>query len=248
MQAKATSRRPGSSASRAKSSNISFRKEEMQVGIENVQTSRMVEMGLAWTRWESILQRKITWSNICQADFHYIRSLLQAVYNVIPSPPNLHVWGKYEAPSCPPCSGRRSLEHILSICPTSLGYRHYHYNQDQVLKAIAESVAKAINTSKGYHQPKTITFLKAREKPHLQPTAKSGLLITATDWQQEVDLGKQLKFPAWITSRQLQPHMILVLESTKQLFVQEPTVPWDKVNERKCTKYQELVEECTRQS
>lgn len=130
-QAKATSRVPGSSASRAKSGNISFRKKEVWVGIEDVQTSRMVEKGIAWTRWESTLQWKITCPNICQADFHCLGFLVQAVYyNVLSSPANFHIQSKYETPSCSPCSGRGcSLEHILSICPTSFGYRHYHFCQ-----------------------------------------------------------------------------------------------------------------------
>lgn len=32
----------------------------------------------AWTRWESMLQRKVTWSNIMQADLHRVRFLVQA--------------------------------------------------------------------------------------------------------------------------------------------------------------------------
>ncbi len=71
------------------------------------------------------------------------------------------------------------------------------------LSAVAESIATAINTIKSHCKPKTITLLKAGEKPHTQPRAKSGLLTTATDWKLAVDLGKQLKFQARITSTQL---------------------------------------------
>lgn len=46
-------------------------------------------------------------------------------------------------------------------------------------------------------------FSQAGEKPNTQPkakaNAKSGLLTSATDWQLEVDLSNQLKFPARIT-------------------------------------------------
>ena len=213
----------------------------------------MVGMGQqgAWTRWENVLQRKITWSNIWKADFHRIRFLVQAVYDVLPSPANLHVWGKTETPSCPRCSGQGSLEHLLSSCPKALGDGRYRWRHDQVLKAIADSITTAINTSKGHHKPKTIRFHRAGEKPNIPTQAKSGLLTSANDWQLEVDLGKQLKFPSRITSTRLRPDMIIVSDSTKQLIILELTVPWeermDEANERKRAKYQELVEECRRQ-
>lgn len=166
--------------------------EEVRAGVEEVRASRMVGLGQqgAWTKWNNVLQRKITWSNIWKADFHRIRFLVQAVYDVLPSPANLHVWGKTETPSCPQCSGWGSLEHLLSSCPKALGEGRYRWRHDQVLKAIADSLATAINTIKGHHKPKTIImFHRAGEKPNTQPRAKSGLLTSATDWQLEVDLG-----------------------------------------------------------
>ena len=227
--------------------------EEVRAGVEEVRASRMVGMGQqgAWTKWENVLQRKITWSNIWKADFHRIRFLVQAVYDVLPSPANLHVWGKTDTPSCPQCSGRGSLEHLLSSCPKALADGRYRWRHDQVLRAVADSIATAINTIKGHHKPKTIMFLRAGEKPNIQPRAKSGLLTSATDWRLEVDLGKQLKFPARITPTRLRPDMIIVSDSTKQLIILELTVPWeermDEANDRKRTKYQELVDDCKRQ-
>ncbi len=141
----------------------------------------------AWTKWDNVQQRKITWADIWKKDFHRIRSLVKTVYDVLPSLANLHVWSKSETPSCSLCSGRGSLEH-LSSCPKSLGEGCYRWRHNQVLKAVAESIATAI---KGHHhKPKTIKSLRAGEKAHPQPRVKSGLLATATDWQLEVDLDK----------------------------------------------------------
>lgn len=143
------------------------------------------------------------------------------------------------------------MEHLLSSCPKALGDGRYRWRHDQVLRAVAESLATAINTIKGHHKPKTIMFHRAGEKPNIQPRAKSGLLTSATDWELDVDLGKQLKFPARITATRLRPDMIILSDSTKQLIMLELTVPWeermDEANERKRAKYQELVEECRRQ-
>lgn len=134
----------------------------------------------AWTRWENVLQRKITWSNIWKADFHRTRFLVQAVYDVLPSPANLHVWGTLG----PRCSGRGSLEHLLSSCPKALGDGRYRC-RDQVLRAVADSIATAINTSKGQHRPQTITFHRAGESPtyhHGQSLASSPPLMTG-NWK-----------------------------------------------------------------
>ncbi len=203
----------------------------------------------AWTRWESTLQRRITWANILQADFHRVRFLVQAVYDTLPSPANLHVWGKSETPSCLLCSGRGSLEHLLSSCPKALADGRYRWRHDQVLKAIAESLDSAISTSKYHHvSKKAISFIKAGEKPRARPHLTTGLLTRASDWQLQVDLGKQLRFPQHIATTSLRPDMIVTSEVLKQLIMLELTVPWEErieeANERKRAKYQELVEEC----
>ncbi len=225
--------------------------EEVRAGVEEERVSRA--MGLrqqgAWTRWESTLQRRITWANILQADFHRVRFLVQAVYDTLPSPANLHVWGKSETPSCLLCSGRGSLEHLLSSCPKALADGRYRWRHDQVLKAIAESLDSAISTSKYHHvSKKAISFIKAGEKPRARPHLTTGLLTRASDWQLQVDLGKQLRFPQHIATTSLRPDMIVTSEVLKQLIMLELTVPWEErieeANERKRAKYQELVEEC----
>lgn len=129
---------------------------------------------------------------------------------------------------------------IVSSCPKTLGDGQYRCHLDQVLKAVAESVATAINSSKHHYQAKSIMFLRAGEKPYPQPRAKSGLLSTATEWQLEVDLSKQLKFQGHITLTWLRPGMIIVSEFTNQLIMLELMVPWEtrigEADERKCTK------------
>ncbi|TWW77850.1 uncharacterized protein LOC130535078 [Takifugu flavidus] len=225
--------------------------EEVRAGVEEERVGRAVGLRQqgAWTRWESALQRKVTWSNIMQADFHRVRFLVAAVYDALPSPANLHAWEKSETPTCSLCSGRGSLEHLLSSCPKSLADGRYRWRHDQVLKAVAESIALAISTSKHHHAPKkAISFIKAGERPRAGPQITTGLLHTATDWQLHVDLGKQLLFPQHIATTSLRPDMIITSEASKHLIMLELTVPWEErieeANERKRAKYQELVEEC----
>ncbi|TWW80121.1 hypothetical protein D4764_10G0011510 [Takifugu flavidus] len=205
--------------------------EEVRAGVEEERVGRAVGLRQqgAWTRWESALQRKVTWSNIMQADFHHVRFLVAAVYDALPNPANLHAWGKSETPTCSLCSGRGSLEHLLSSCPKSLADSRYHWRHDQVLKAVAESIALAISTSKHHHAPKkAISFIKAGERPRAGPQITTGLLHTAPDWQLHVDLGKQLIFPQHIVTTSLRPDMIIISEASKHLIMLELKVPWEE--------------------
>lgn len=108
---------------------------------------------------------------------------VQAVYSVLLSPANLHVWGKTNTPSCLQCSGSVSLKHLLRSCSKALADRRYSRHHDQVLRAVADLISTDINPIKGHYKPKTLMFHRAGEKRNTQPRAKSGLLTSATDWR-----------------------------------------------------------------
>lgn len=57
-----------------------------------------------------------TWDNVMEqrkAEPRWIKCLIQAVYDVRPSPSNLHIGGKADTQDCPLWG---ALEHILSWC------------------------------------------------------------------------------------------------------------------------------------
>ena len=87
----------------------------------------------AWTRWENVVDRKVTWAELWKAESHSIKFLFQAVYNLLPSPTNSHTWGLAETPACPLCSKRGTLGQILSSCTRVLGDGRYRWRHDQVL-------------------------------------------------------------------------------------------------------------------
>lgn len=66
------------------------------------------------------------------------------------------------------------------------------------------------------------------EDSPVQLKTLTGLIASARDWQLQVDLGRQLKFPEYIATTTLRP--VLVLSSIS--------------HERKKAKYQELIEIC----
>ncbi|XP_075904972.1 uncharacterized protein LOC142903304 [Nelusetta ayraudi] len=226
---------------------------EVRAGVEEERTSRMVAMQQqgAWTRWEDALERKVTWSEICQADPQRIGFLVRAVHDVLPSPANLHLCGLGDSPACALCSRKCSLEHILSSCSKALGEGRYHWRHDQVLKTVAETISKAVvknNSRKLQLGKRNSAFVRAGEQPQSQPKPATGLLTSAVDWDLRVDLGKQLKFLDQITTTSLRPDIVLSSVSSRQVLMLELTVPWEdrieEANERKRSKYQELVEQC----
>ncbi|XP_049337547.1 uncharacterized protein LOC125802987 [Astyanax mexicanus] len=224
---------------------------EIRAGVEEERRSRAVTMRQqgAWTNWDNASARKITWAELWKSEPARLKFLIQSVYDVLPSPSNLYCWGLAETPACPLCLGRGSLEHILSCCPKALGEGRYTWRHDQVLKAIADAVCSGIKESKHQlPQKRSITFIRAGEKPHVVHKVSSGLLTTAYDWQLKADLGRQLKFPEHIARTSLRPDLVLTSESTKQVVLLELTVPWEdrleEAHERKKAKYLELVETC----
>ena len=143
------------------------------------------------------------------------------MYDVLPSPTNLHIWGKRETPNCQLCARKGSLQHILSSCPKALVDGRYRWRHNQALKVIANEVTKAMRASN--HQPgkklKQINFVKAGEKIQRKRREKMNLLSSADDWQLLVDLETQLKFPRHITVTSFRQDLILPSDNTKQCII-----------------------------
>ena len=226
--------------------------DQVRTSAEELRKCKTVSMSLQgrWTRWESVQSRKITWTDLWKLAPHRIKFLVQAVYDVLPTPTNLMTWGKAESPNCTLCGKPGNLEHILSSCSKALADGRYRWRHDTVLREIANVIDSAIKSTRGAKNKssKFISFVKAGEKivkKHHQPV---GLLYKATDWKMIVDLEKQLQFPQDIVETRLRPDMVLLSPFTKQLVLIELTVPWEErieeAHERKRLKYELLVEQC----
>ncbi|XP_024141063.1 uncharacterized protein LOC112154399 [Oryzias melastigma] len=225
--------------------------DEIRAEVEEERRIKMVAMYQqgAWTKWEHVEERRITWSELWRCEPQHIKFLIQSVYDVLPSPTNLQRWGLSDTALCQLCQKRGTLEHILSSCSKALVEGRYRWRHDQVLRALADTVSAAITNCKYQHTSKQfITFVRAGEKTWQQPSPTGGLLTTARDWKLQVDLGRQLKFPEHIATTALRPDMVLTSQSSKQVVLIELTVPWEdrmeEANERKRAKYAELVAEC----
>ena len=155
--------------------------EEICTSVEEERTGKMVGLSQqeAWTWWENLMKRRISWSDIWYADASQLKFLVQSVYDVFSSPTNLFTWGKSRIPLCPLCAGKGTLKHIMSACPRALSDGRYCWRHDQVLRTVADTVDTAIRASNFKLEAKPIYFVKLGECPRSACKFNSCLLSTA---------------------------------------------------------------------
>lgn len=66
-----------------------------------------------WTRREHTDPHKLTWAELWWAIPLRTKFLIQSVYDVLPSPANLHTCGLADTPECKLGQKRGTMEHIL---------------------------------------------------------------------------------------------------------------------------------------
>ena len=113
--------------------------QEIRLTEEEDRQSRAVEMGgqCAWTRWKTT-ERHLTLADIWHYEPLRIKFLLRSVYDLLPSPANLHRWGLVEDPICHLCDKPGIMQHALSSCQTALAQGRYRWRHDTVLRELAD--------------------------------------------------------------------------------------------------------------
>ena len=134
---------------------------------EEMRRTKAVAMATqgAWQKWESTVNRKVTWSEMWKMETMRIRFMISATYDVLPTPTNLVKWGMTASPKCSQCDKPANLEHILSACKIALSQERSRWRHDQVLKELAHHIERKRVQSKQKCVPKTqqIKFVKASE-------------------------------------------------------------------------------------
>ena len=148
-----------------------------------------------WTNWEEVKQREIKWPQLFHMEQSRVSFLLRSVYDVLPSPTNLHTWGLIDDPNCRLCKRPANLEHVLSTCSVALADGRYTWGHDQVLSEIATVLDQERRSKENQGLSSAIHFIRSGEMPKTPVRAISGILRTEKDWAMEVDLMRQLKFP-----------------------------------------------------
>jgi len=222
--------------------------QEIRRSEDTHRSARSVQMGQqgCWSGW-NLPERKLTWSELWQYEPLQLSFLLRSVYDLLPTPTNLERWKLSDDPSCPLCSQRGTLAHVLSSCPVALSQGRYRWRHDQVLRVLADILEqerrkeRQINT-KG---PGYINFVREGQKA--KGSQNTSLLQEARHWKMKVDLQQKLVFPD-VVQTNLRPDIVIWSTAPKKMILLELTVPWeertDEANERKRSKYQELADMC----
>ncbi len=205
----------------------------------------------AWTRWEDISNRVITWADIWRTPQSRLSFLVRAAYDTIPCPRNLSQWFGSED-KCPLCNKANSgLQHILSGCNVALKQGRFRWRHNQVLRKLAEQLERCrvrANSSSVTLHP-NVPFLRPGEDGQKTVAGTTTCLLTpGKGWEMRVDLGTQLIFPTEITQTTLRPDAVVWATAAKKALIIELTVPWEEgiqaVHEFKRLKYSDLAAEC----
>ena len=228
---------------------------EVRAGEEEVRIAAAVQQSQQgrWTRWDEVVARRLSWSDVWKIDQARIGFLISSVYDVLPSPSNLARWHLADHPVCQLCQSRGTLRHILSACPSALGQGRYTWRHNKVLEVLVGCVIEAIRkarptSAKSY----TTRFVRAGQPPNdvkKTQTNKSSMLDGSNSWKINADLkGMECRFPVTVATSNRRPDIVVWSEDTRNVFLIELTVPWeeamDEAHERKLERYALLQEEC----
>ncbi len=96
----------------------------------------------AWTRWEDISNRDITWADIWRTPPSRLSFLMRAAYDTLPCPQNLSQWFGSED-KFPLCNkANAGLQHILSGCNVALTQGRFRWRHNQMLRKLAEQLER----------------------------------------------------------------------------------------------------------
>ena len=152
----------------------------------------------------------IRWSNIKQMEPKQLGFIIKAVYDILPTPVNLKLWGLNKSNLCKACGKVANLKHFLTGCHYSL--RSYTWRHNEILGIIAEIAKMCGKTADKISCIKTsIQFVKegnVSKTPH-RNRRKPTLLDVCTDWRFIADVDRQPAFPTEITSTRQRPDLII---------------------------------------
>ena len=197
-------------------------------------------------------KRAVTWSNLKHMEPKKLSFLIKAVYNILPTPVNLHAWGLTTSDRCRACGKTASFKHILTGCEYAL--RSYTWRHNEVLEIFAEvskTCCETANKALNIHN-RAIQFVKEGNisKIARENMRKLSLLEGCTDWQVATDSKHSFIFPTEIALMTKCPDIVIWSIKEKKVLVIELTVPFEenfnRAHQCKLEKYEDLREQCIR--
>ena len=185
----------------------------------------------AWTKWENAKDRAVTWRDLKHMDPKKLSFIIKAVYNVLPTPVNLHAWGLTTSDRCRACGKTASLKHILTGCEYTL--RSYTWRHNEVLEIfskVSKTCCEIANKALNIINNRAIQFVKEGNisKIARENMRKPSLLEDCMDWHITTDLKHNFIFPTEIALTTKCPDIVIWSIKAKKVFVIELTVPYEE--------------------
>ena len=133
----------------------------------------------SWMRWDGVQAVKLSWGDILKKDSLMIKFLLGSVYDTLPSPSNLCLWGKTADPGCKLCGKPANLQHVLSSCSVGQASGRYRRCHTKVKAVIVETEGAARKDTKVQKAIQFIGFVSSASGSRCRN--ETGLLATAGD-------------------------------------------------------------------
>ena len=161
---------------------------------------------------DQVGDRAVTWSDLKHMEPKKLSFLIKAVYNILPTPVNLHAWELTTSDWCWACGETASLKHILTGCEYAL--RSYTWRHNEVLEIFAvaskiccETANKALNIINNT----AIQFVKEGNISKLacKNMRKPPLLKGCMDWHVATNLKHNFIFPTEIALMTKRPDIVI---------------------------------------
>ena len=138
--------------------------------------------------------------------------VIKSVYDVLPTPVNLHAWGLTTSDRCRVCGKTASLKHILTGCEYAL--RSYTWRHNEVLDIFSEvskRCCKTANKALNIINNRAIQFVKEGNisKTARENMRKPSFLEGCTDWHVATDLKNNFIFPTEIALTTKRPDIVI---------------------------------------
>ena len=198
----------------------------------------------------SAKDRAVTRGDLTLMDSPKLSFLIKAVYDVLPTPVNLHVWGLTTSDRYGICIKTANLKHILTGCEYARrSFMLRHNDVLEILSEVANICCETANKSLNNITKRTIHFVKERNILSRKNRDRSLLLDGCTEGHVATELDHHFVFPTEIAlMTQRLDNVIWSVKLKKKVLLVELTDPFeenfDKI--RQLEKYEDLREQCVR--
>ena len=142
--------------------------------------------------------------------------LIKAVYDILPTPVNLHAWGLTTSDRCSTCGKTASLKRILFGCEYTWRYIEVPEIFAEVSKIFCATANKALNIINN----RAIQFVKEGNISKLarKNMRKPSLLEGCMDWHVATDLKHTFIIPTEIALTTKPPYIVILSVKAKKSF------------------------------